>query len=97
MWELARLLMPVGIGLTGLTGLLIYIGRSLVNGKLVPERTHVRELALKQDQIDQKQREVDRLEAALTRVEEQRNRLMGLAEATAAVVQAIPRASDIVP
>jgi hypothetical protein len=96
MWDLAPLLIPVGTGLTGLTGLLIYIGRSLIAGKLVPERTHVRELALKQESIDRLEAALTRSEAALAKVMTQRDQLLGLAMATAEVVQAIPKAKDTV-
>jgi hypothetical protein len=62
-----------------------YISRSIIRGRLIPLRSHERELA-------NKQAEVDRLTAALDKTESQRDRLLGLAEVTVSVMRALPSA-----
>lgn len=79
MWpELLPYLTPGGVALS--VAIMVYTDR------LVPYRSHMRQLAAKQQQID-------KLEAALTKVEGQRDRLLGLAEVTVGVMQALPKAA----
>jgi len=77
---------PVGIGTVVLAAIWM-----VLTGRLIPARTHEREIAAKQA-------EIDRLSAALEKVEAQRDKLMGLAgEVTVGIVRAIPSARDSVP
>lgn len=80
MWtELAPLLHDYGM-----PGLIVAL---VVLGWLVPKRTHERELADKDKQID-------RLLAAHDKVVQQRDDLLELAQVTVGIVAAIPRAKE---
>jgi ribosomal 50S subunit-associated protein YjgA (DUF615 family) len=69
----------------------------VITGRLMPERTHDRITAAMQSQLDAQQEANKSLQAALVRVEAQRDRLMGVtSEVTVGLVKAMPAAQDSV-
>lgn len=71
----------------GLTGLVLALAWMVFTDRLIPGRTHMRMLADRDKQIA-------KLEEALDKVSGQRDRLMGLADTTVKVLEALPRARD---
>lgn len=70
-------------------GMLLAVAIMVYTDRLVPYRSHQRQLAEKQVQIN-------RLAEALTKAEGQRDRLLGLADVTVGIVRALPSAKDTV-
>lgn len=68
-------------------GMLLAVAIMVYTDRLVPIRSHLRQLAEKQAQID-------RLTLALDKAEGQRDRLLGLADVTVGIVRALPTAKD---
>ena len=76
------------IGPGGAVSLLLVVAVMIYTDRLVPYRSHRRQLAAKQA-------EIDRLSAALDKAENQRDRLMfGVADVTVGVMKALPTAPE---
>ncbi len=76
------------LGPGGAVSLLLVVAVMVYTDRLVPYRSHRRQLAAKQA-------EIDRLSTALDKAESQRDRLMfGVADVTVGVMRALPAAPE---